>query len=72
MLSSAPDKAELFDKNLSENANLDDSGISSPIFGLPFYGGSYNITIVCQSVCRAYSRNLQHKASHNFHKKGNI
>ena len=51
MLSSVSDKAVLFDKNLSENANLDDSGISSPIFGLPSYGGSYNITIVCLSVC---------------------
>ena len=40
VLSSVSDKAVLFDKNLSENANLDDSGISSPIFGLPSYGGS--------------------------------
>ena len=32
VLSSASDKANLFAKNFSENSNLDDSGISSPIF----------------------------------------
>ena len=32
MLSSASDKAKLFAKNVSKNSNLDDSGISLPIF----------------------------------------
>ena len=32
MLSSATDKAQLFAENFSKNSNLDDSGISLPIF----------------------------------------
>ena len=32
MLSSASDKAKLFAKNFSMNSNLDDSGISLPVF----------------------------------------
>ena len=32
MLSSASDKAKLFDENFSKNSNLDDSGISLPVF----------------------------------------
>ena len=32
MLSSASDKAKLFPKNFSKNSNLDDSGISLPVF----------------------------------------
>ena len=32
MLSSAFDKAKLFAENLSKNCNLDDSGISLPVF----------------------------------------
>ena len=32
MLSSASDKAKLFVKNFSQNCNLDDSGISLPVF----------------------------------------
>ena len=32
VLSSAPDKAKLFDENFSLNSNLDDSGISLPVF----------------------------------------
>ena len=32
MLSSASDKAKLFTKNFSNNSNLDDSGISLPVF----------------------------------------
>ena len=32
MLSSAPDKAKLFPENFSNNSNLDDSGISLPVF----------------------------------------
>ena len=31
-LSSASDKAKLFDENFSKNSNLDDSGISLPAF----------------------------------------
>ena len=32
MLSSASDKAKLFAENFSKNCNLDDSGISLPVF----------------------------------------
>ena len=32
MLSSASDKSKLFVKNLSKNSNLDDVGISLPVF----------------------------------------
>ena len=32
MLSSAPDKTKLFAKNFSNNSNLDDLGISLPVF----------------------------------------
>ena len=32
MLSSASDKAKLFGENFSKNLNLDDSGISLPVF----------------------------------------
>ena len=32
MLSSPSDKAKLFAKNISKNPNLDDSGISLPVF----------------------------------------
>ena len=32
MLSSASDKAKLFVENFSDNSNLDDSGISLPVF----------------------------------------
>ena len=32
MLPSASDKAKLFAKNLSKNSNLDDCGISLPVF----------------------------------------
>ena len=32
MLSSASDKAKLFPENFSQNSNLDDSGISLPVF----------------------------------------
>ena len=32
MLSFASDKAKLFAKNFSKNSNLDDSGISLPVF----------------------------------------
>ena len=32
MLSSSSDKVKLFSKNFSKNSNLDDSGISLPVF----------------------------------------
>ena len=32
MLSSAPDKAKFFAEHISKNSNLDDSGISLPVF----------------------------------------
>ena len=35
VLSSAPDEAKLFAENYSKNSNLDDSGISLPVFPSP-------------------------------------
>ena len=37
VLSSAFDKAKIFAKNSSKNSNLDDSGISLPVYSLPLY-----------------------------------
>ena len=36
VLSSASDKAKMFAENFSKNSNLDDSGISLPVFALNF------------------------------------
>ena len=36
VLSSASDKAKMFAENFSKNSDLDDSGISLPVFALNF------------------------------------
>ena len=50
VLSSASDKATLFAKNLSKNDNLDDSGISLPIFPSRTNLKLHNISITPKMV----------------------
>ena len=50
VLSSASDKAKLFVKNSSENSNLDDSGISLPVFPSRTNLKLHNISITPKMV----------------------
>ena len=50
MLSSASDKAELFAENFSKNSNLDDSGISLPVFPSRTYLKLRNISVTHKMV----------------------
>ena len=50
MLSSASDKAKLFAKNFSKNSNLDDSGISLPVFPSGFNLKLHNISVTPKMV----------------------
>ena len=50
MLPSASNKAKLFAKNFSKNSNLDDSGISLPIFPSRTNLKLYNISITLSMV----------------------
>ena len=50
VLSSASDKAKLFAKNFSKNSNLDDSGISLPVFPSRTYLKLHNISITPKMV----------------------
>ena len=50
VLSSASDKAKLFAKNFSKNSNLDDSGISLPVFSSRTNMKLYNISITPKMV----------------------
>ena len=50
LLSSAPDKAKLFAKNFSKNSNLDDSGISLPVFPSRTNLKLLNISIIPKMV----------------------
>ena len=50
MLSSASDKAKLFAKNFSKNSNLDDSGISLPVFPARTNLKLHNISITPKMV----------------------
>ena len=52
MLSSASDKAKLFAKNVSKNSNLDDSGISLPVFLSRTNLKLHNISITPKMVKR--------------------
>ena len=52
MLSSVSDKAMLFAENFSKNANLDDSGISSPVFSSRTNLKLYNISVTPKMVKR--------------------
>ena len=50
VLSSASDKAKLFPKNISKNSNLDDSGISLPVFPSRTNLKLHNISVTPQMV----------------------
>ena len=50
VLSSASDKAKLFAKNFSKNSNLDDSGISFPVFPSRTNLKLHNISITPKMV----------------------
>ena len=50
VLSSASDKAKLFVENFSKNSNLDDSGISLPVFPSRTNLKLYNISVICNMV----------------------
>ena len=50
MLSSAFDKAKLFAENFSKNSNLDDSGISLPVFPSRTNLKLHNISVTPEMV----------------------
>ena len=50
VLSSASDKAKLFAENSSKNSNLDDSGISLPVFPSRTYLKLHNISVTLKMV----------------------
>ena len=50
MLSSASDKAKLFAENFSNNSNLDDSGISLPVFPSRTDFKLHNISVISKMV----------------------
>ena len=50
VLSSASDKAKLFAKNFSKNSNLDDSGISLPVFPSKTNLKLHNISVILKMV----------------------
>ena len=50
MLSSASDKAKLFAKNFSKNSNLDDSGISLPVFHSRTNLKLHNISVTLKMI----------------------
>ena len=50
MLSSAFDKAKLFPENFSKNSNLDDSGISLPVFPSRTNLKPHNISVTPKMV----------------------
>ena len=63
MLSSASDKAELFAKNFSKNYNLDDLGISLPIFHPRTNLKLHNISITLKLVKKVITNHNSSKAS---------
>ena len=63
MLSSASDKAKLFAKNFSKNSNLDDSGISLPIFPSRTNLKLHNISVTPKIVKKVITNLDSSKAS---------
>ena len=63
VLSSASDKAKLFAKNLSQNSNLDDSGISLPVFPSRTNLKLHNISITPKMVKKVITNLDSSKAS---------
>ena len=58
MLSSVSDKAKLFSGNFSENSNLNDSGISLPVFPFRTNLKLHNISVTPKMVPRKAIMNL--------------
>ena len=63
MLSSASDKAKLFAKNFSKNSNLDDLGISLPVFPFRTNMKLHNISISLKMVKKVILKLDSSKAS---------
>ena len=63
VLSSASDKAKLFAKNFSKNSNLDDSGISLPVFPCRTNLKLHNISITPKMVKKVITNLDSSKAS---------
>ena len=63
VLSSASDKAKLFAKNFSKNSNLDDSGISLPVFPSRTNLKLHNISITPKMVKKVITNLDSSKAS---------
>ena len=63
VLSSASDKAKLFGKNFSKNSNLDDSGISLPVFPSRTNLKLHNISITPKMVKKVITNLDSSKAS---------
>ena len=63
MLSSASDKAKLFAKNFSKNSNLDDSGVSLPVFPSRTNLKLHNISITPKMVKKVITNLDSSKAS---------
>ena len=58
MLYSASDKAKLFAKNFSKNSNLDDSGISLPVFPSRTNLKLHNISVTPNKMVQNFIMNL--------------
>ena len=63
MLSSASDKTKLFAKDFSKNFNLDDSGISLPVFPFRTNLKLYNISVTPKIVKKVITNLDSSKAS---------
>ena len=63
VLSSASDKAKLFAKNFSKNYNLDDSGISLPVFPSKTNLKLHNISITSKMVKKVITNLYSSKVS---------
>ena len=63
MLSSAPDEAKLFPENFSKNSNLDDSGISLPVFPSRTNLKLHNISVTPKMVKKVITNLDLSKAS---------
>ena len=63
MLSSASDKAKFFAKNFSKNSNLDDLGISLPVFPFRTNMKLHNISISLKMVKKVILKLDSSKAS---------
>ena len=63
VLSSASDKAKLFAKNFSKNSNLDDPGISLPVFPSRTNLKLHNISVTPKMIKKVITNLVSSKAS---------